>query len=380
MTSGRPIPLILLAVATLSGCVSLPTRQELMSLPGPQATLPAGISIRDGRARFRDIFCGVLAEKPAADDQNRECSDWLWQLSDEPPTERRPLPDADRAPQIYLVTGAFSECMGEDAAPFNGATDTLVDTGYRIASIVVSGRSGSEHNARQIADRLSASLPGEEGPVVLIGYSKGANDILEFLVRYPDIAARVESVVSVAGAIAGTPLATEGAGAYDMLLDWIPSDRCPPGDRRVVDSLREDVRRDWLAHNPLPASVQYFSLAAFTTRPRMARAFVPAWKFLLRHDRRNDGQLLARDSLIPGATLLGYLDADHWSAVINVEAVHPVLGARRDAVPFPRAALLEAILLQVAESRARGSYNGIRHHTGLAEASPGKAWRMPLAR
>jgi hypothetical protein len=33
--------------------------------------------------------------------------------------------------------------------------------------------------------------------------------------------------------------------------------------------------------------------------------------------------------------------------------VHPVIGARRDPAPFPRAALLEAILLQVAESRLR---------------------------
>jgi len=325
-----------------------------MSLPGPQATLPAGISIRDGRARFRDIFCGVLAQKPAADDQNRECSDWLWQLSDEPLIERQPLPDADRTPQIYLVTGAFSECLGEDATPFNGATTTLEDAGYRIATIVVSGRSGSEHNARQIAERLSAPPPGEEGPVVLIAYSKGANDVLEFLVSYPQIAARVQSVVSVAGAIAGSPLATEAAGAYDLLFGWVPRDRCPAGDGGVVNSLREQVRRDWLARNPLPASVQYFSLAAFTTRPRMARALVPAWKILLRHDRRNDGQLLARDTLIPGATLLGYLDADHWSAVVNVELVHPVLGARRDQVPFPRAALLEAILLQVAEARPRG--------------------------
>jgi hypothetical protein len=83
----------------------------------------------------------------------------------------------------------------------------------------------------------------------------------------------------------------------------------------------------------------------------MSAALVPAWKLLLKHDRRNDGQLLARAALIPGSTLLGYLNADHWSAAIDVESVHPILGARPDPAPFPRTALLEAILLQVAESR-----------------------------
>jgi hypothetical protein len=347
-------PLLLLISGSLAGCASLPKREELISLPGPQSAAPAGTPVLDGRARFRDIFCAVLANEPAANGQDQDCSDWLWHLSDEPPAESRPLPEADRSPQIYLVTGAFSECLGDEARPFNSAAAALVESGYRISMITVSGRSGSEHNAGQIAARLLDPPPGDDGAVVLIGYSKGANDILEFLVRYPDAAARVESVVSVAGAIGGSPLAGQAGGAYDLLVDWIPSSRCAPGDGGVLDSLREETRRDWLANNPLPGHVQYFSVAAFTTRARVARALATSWKLLLKHDRHNDGQLLARDALIPGSTLLGYLDADHWSAAIDVESVHPVLGTRPDPLPFPRAALLEAILLQLAESRPAG--------------------------
>jgi hypothetical protein len=353
VTAARLASLILLLAGPLSGCASLPTREELASLPGPQSAAPAGGPTIDGRGRFRSIFCDVLARQAAASGQTQSCSDWLWHLSDEPAIEHGPLPEPDRAPQIYLVSGAFSECLGDDAMPFNGATAALMDAGYRIETIVVSGRSGPGHNAGQIAERLARQAPGEEGPVILIGYSKGAVDILEFLVRYPDIAARVESVVSVAGAIGGSPLAAQAEGTYDLLLDWIPSARCPPGDGGVLDSLREQTRREWLANNPLPGNIRYFSVAAFTTGARMAHGLVPSWRLLLRHDLRNDGQLLARDALIPGATLLGYVDTDHWSVAINVEVVHPVLGAREDPLPFPRAALLEAILLQVAESRAR---------------------------
>jgi hypothetical protein len=96
-------------------------------------------------------------------------------------------------------------------------------------------------------------------------------------------------------------------------------------------------------------------MAAFTTRPRVAAALVPTWEQLLRHDPYNDGQLLARDALIPGSTLLAYLDADHWAAAIDVESAHHWLAARQDPVPFPRAALLEAVLLQLAEARGGGA-------------------------
>ena len=354
MSRERLAPWLLLVAGFLAGCVSMPTPEELASVPGPQADMPVGSLKSDGRARFRDIFCGVLEQAPASESQDRACSEWLWRLGDEDPAQRRPLPDPDLAPQVYLVTGAFSECLGDEARPFNSAVTKLLGAGYRIATIVVGGRSGSEHNARQIAERLESTQPGEEGPVILIGYSKGANDILQFLVGYPALAARVESVVSVAGAIGGSPLADQAEGFYDLVLDRIPVANCSQGDGKVIESLRAASRRDWLAQNPLPDSVRYFSVAAFTTRPRLSAALVPVWKKLLRYDHRNDGQVLARDALIPGSTLLGYLDADHWSAAIDVESVHPVLGARRDPARFPRAALLEAILLQVAEVRARG--------------------------
>jgi hypothetical protein len=348
------LAILVVAVAgVLSGCMSLPTRQELSALPAPHTELAGRRAVTDGRARFRDIFCAVLEREQAGDAQQRPCSEWLWNLGDDPVVEHRPLPLPDLAPQVYLVTGAFSECLGDEARPFNNATTRLRAAGYRIATIVVGGRSGSEHNAQQIAERLANPLPGEEGPVVLIGYSKGANDILEFLVRYPGLAARVETMVSVAGAVGGTPAADQAVGVYDLLFNRIPSSRCAPGDGKVIDSLGQQVRQSWLEQNALPGHVRFFSLATFTTRERVAATLVPVWKILLAHDLRNDGQLLARDMLVPGSTLLGYADADHWSVAIDVEEVHPVLGARTDAVPFPRAALLEAILLQVGESRAR---------------------------
>jgi hypothetical protein len=41
--------------------------------------------------------------------------------------------------------------------------------------------------------------------LILLGYSKGTTDILHFLVAYPDLALRIEAVLSVAGAVNGSP-------------------------------------------------------------------------------------------------------------------------------------------------------------------------------
>jgi len=41
---------------------------------------------------------------------------------------------------------------------------------------------------------------------VLVGYSKGVPDIFEFLADYPELVPRVDAVVSIAGAVNGSPI------------------------------------------------------------------------------------------------------------------------------------------------------------------------------
>jgi hypothetical protein len=98
----------------------------------------------------------------------------------------------------------------------------------------------------------------------------------------------------------------------------------------------------------LPASINYYSIAAFTTHDRVARSLVVSWETLLKYEHRNDGQLLAHDALIPGSTLLGYLDADHWAVALDIEDESPLLAHRDEEAQFPHRALLHAILRQLA--------------------------------
>ena len=91
------------------------------------------------------------------------------------------------------------------------------------------------------------------------------------------------------------------------------------------------------------------SIAAFTTRERVARALVPTWQILMDYDWRNDGQLLPIDSLLPGSSLLHYLNADHWAAAMQIERELGFLSHRDDPTPFTLETLLAAMLQYVGD-------------------------------
>ena len=344
----RALAMAVLAGLALPGCVSLPTADELRRAPAPHLDAAAAPGIVDGRAGFRTLFCEALAEYPEDAGPPPACDFWLHRLEDEPAGPAPARRVAALPMQVLLVTGAFSECFGEEALPFGSAVDSLRDSGIRIDTIVVGGRSGTAHNAREIADYLAAWPVRPDVPLVLVGYSKGAIDVLQFLVDFPEAARQVNAVVSVAGSVGGSPLADEVDGLYEFLFSHLPSGHCPPGDGDVVHSLRTELRDAWLRENTLPASIDYYSIAAFTTHDRVARSLVIPWKTLLKHERRNDGQLLPHDALIPGSTLLGYFDADHWAVALDIEDESPLLAHRDEEAQFPHRALLHAILRQVA--------------------------------
>jgi hypothetical protein len=185
--------------------------------------------------------------------------------------------------------------------------ERLAPVGYRIDTVVVGGMSSSTYNAKMIADAVEALELEPDDRLVLLGYSKGAPDIL----------------------------------------------LCEGGDLGMVSSLRRSYRMSWLAANPPPAHVRTFSLASFTDRPHVARLLRFPYDQLVRIDARNDGQVISTDQIVPGSTLLGYANADHWAVAMALEErrsfwmSHP--GRQR---AFPRAVLLEAILRFVAESLA----------------------------
>jgi hypothetical protein len=186
---------------------------------------------------------------------------------------------------------------------------------------------------------------------VLFGYSKGAPDMLRALVDYPEIRHRVAAAVSIAGAVGGSPLANGREDSNLTLLTRLPRADCEAGDRGALESLRSVTRRNWLAANPLPAEVRYFSVVAVPEPDRISRGLQPSHEMLGDIDPRNDGQLLFYDQVIPGATLLGYVNADHWAMGVPVTRQGDLATktfANHNA--FPRAALMEALMRYLEET------------------------------
>jgi dienelactone hydrolase len=218
----------------------------------------------------------------------------------------------------------------------------------------VDGLSSSANNARQIRDAILAMpLSSDASRLVLIGYSKGAPDILEAVVDYPEIRSRVAAVVSAAGAIGGSPLANDAEQFQADMLRYFPGATCTSGDGGAVQSLRPATRQAWMAHNPLPPDVRYYSLATYPQPERISSILKSSYEKLARIDARNDSQMIFYDQIVPGSTLMGYVNADHWALAVPIARSHAMIGSLFVTQnEYPREALTEAALRFIEEDLA----------------------------
>ena len=322
--------------------------------------------VHDGRARFRQVFCEVLrthAVVPGPDD----CERRLPRLSDEPAPGRvsaptvsaaapgsvaRPSPAAARLSVAYVL-GFGSDCAGQGDLIEQEMGPFLASLGVALRVLRVDGLGSSESNARALRDALLAGAhPAER--VVLIGHSKGAVDALQLIVEHPEARSRLAALVSLAGAIGGSPLANLGSQGSLRAAAWLPGLACGAGDLGAIESLRPATRQSWLARHRLPPDVRVYSIATMPDPARLAPGLVASYGLLERIDPRNDGNVLTHDQVIPGSTLLGYVDADHWSIGANLQASpNAIVRAAAGSEPFPRRALIEAILRTIVEDTAR---------------------------
>jgi hypothetical protein len=237
--------------------------------------------------------------------------------------------------------------------PYQDAAARLEKLGYRIDTIVVSGRSSSSYNATMIAKTVDGFELRATERLILLGYSKGATDILHFLVDYPEIAKKVTAVLSVAGVINGTPLADKFAETYANWFKKTFIKACEPGDGGVLESLKRSVQFPWLAANPLPQNVQYYSIVAFTKRENVQPGLLLTYDYLRNIDPRNDGQVIFYDQAIPSASLLGYINLDHWAIAVPVKETMVLASwAAASNHPHVRALLFEAMILFLVEKLA----------------------------
>lgn len=348
-----------LAVATsiiLSACSTTPLSPYTEDTP-PLILVPAAqAGVEDKRGRFREIFCAVLEQRGQTLPDYRPCDDALTRVGIEPDGtgEKVELGASESGLIAMVVPGVGWDCLENWLDREHTVEKHINQFGYEMIVAKVDAISSSTTNARQIRDAIIAmDTKNPEPNIVLFGYSKGAPDILEAIVSYPEIRPRIAAVIAIAGAVGGSPLANDATQSDLELLKHWPDAECASGDGGALESLRPATRKAWLAMNPLPDDVPYYSLVTYPHPDRISSILSSSYKKLSRVDARNDSQVVFYDQVIPGSALIAYVNADHWALAVPVARTHPTIGSMFvDQNDYPREALFEAMMRFMEEDLA----------------------------
>ena len=346
--------------AVLVACSSQPQIPFSYSLE-PLSFEPGNTyNVTDGRARFREIFCAANEDHGTALPDYTPCEEALVRFDDEPEPTGLPVDLGPSSTNLLgkMVPGLAYSCVKAWLHHDNSAPNHVATLGYETGFIQVEGIASSETNADLIAEYV-AGLGSEydERPLILFGYSKGLPDIFAFLVQYPELTHRVAAVVSYAGAVWGSPLADEADEKQLRWLTLIPGAECEKKDSKALETLSPANRGAWFAEHILPEHIRYYSVVSFPDPENISNGLQHSHKKLgALKDGRNDSQLVFYDQVIPGSTILGFFNADHWAMSVPIARQHEVSQAIfADQNDFPREIALQAILRFIEEDLQSGA-------------------------
>ena len=340
--------------AALAACSSQPQTPFSYTLE-PLSFEPGNTyNVTDGRARFREIFCAANEDHGESLPDYTPCEDALIRFDDEPEPTGMPVDLGPSSTNLLgkMVPGLAYSCVKRWLDHDNSAPNHVATLGYETGFIQVEGIASSETNADLIADYV-ASLGAEydDRPLILFGYSKGLPDVFAFLVQYPELTHRVAAVVSYSGAVWGSPLADEADEKQLRWLTLIPGAECEKKDSKALETLSPENRQAWFAEHTLPEHIRYYSVVSFPDPENISNGLQRFHRQLgALKDARNDSQVVFYDQVIPGSTLLGFFNADHWAMSVPIARQHEVSQAIfADQNDFPREIALEAILRFIEE-------------------------------
>jgi len=351
VTASIPASVAAVALALVVAAAPVRAAPAVEGAPLADTYTPATIvairdaGVRDLRGAFRAAACARLpADGPP-------CDEVLLELADEPAAVAPArADDLARRYRIAFVPGLFNECFEDLARPFSDVQSDLEARGFSVDYFAVAGRGSMAQNAAQLAVHFAA-LAEDDRPLIVFAYSKGLVDLLDFMVRHPDLARPIAAVVSVAGASNGSPLADRMHAIYRSLGAKFPLPGCARGTGEEIADLRPDARIAWWREHGESLGTPIFTLVAAPQPDRVSPATRATYNELARIDPRNDGKLLWQDQIPPRSHLLGYVNADHWSIAVPVLKEAPMASFLfRDTTP--RTALAEAAIEVVAATLA----------------------------
>lgn len=234
---------------------------------------------------------------------------------------------------------------------------------------------GLGFDARRVELTKETARPPRD--VVVIGYSKGAADLLTLLCTGPAPKARIRAIVTWAGAVGGSELADlalqrlEGKTLEHGALEAGKALKglLPPGirlgeyaGRRLTEfdtasalrDLSTSVRDRFLAEHAqtiTALNIPIFTLAGSTKLSEVPYSQRKGFRTLSEADAGNDMQLTNRRAILrnPHAVHLANLRAHHWDLAYPSFVKGRWFGLNNTYHPFPKFAALAATLSLLAE-------------------------------
>ncbi|MCC6194650.1 MAG: hypothetical protein IT518_09310 [Burkholderiales bacterium] len=299
--------------------------------------LPEGLRTdRDLRGAYRAALCD------RADVTADLCARTLRSYAGETPAPT-PRPADPSRYRLLFIPGFLAACF-DSIRSFEDVIEVARKQGYAAQLLDVGGRDGVRENARRIGQQIG-KLPDDGRRLVLIGHSKGAVEALQMLVDHPELGARVAGVLSVAGALQGSPLADDVAPIAPA-LGLLPVGHCRRGEGAPIRDLTTGERARWWQEEAPKLTRPLYSLVALPDLDLLSALVVLPSASLSRHSRDNDGMLLARNQVAAGGYLLGVVNADHLTVGIPYPGDAWVFAFRK--VDFARTQVILAAIDVIA--------------------------------
>lgn len=218
-----------------------------------------------------------------------------------------------------------------------------------------------------------------DGDFLLVGYSKGAPDILNLLVQRPDLAPRIRGVVGWAGAVGGSYLAND---IYEKLtkhevvansgnltkevtqavMRLAPIAQINKINRRIdeydiigaIKSLTTHERDSFADDHGEELAELGIPMVSFTGATSVLDVPYFQWQGTMQlnqYDVDNDMQLTQEQAKFPSAfgPHLAMFNANHWDLSYDSFPWYTTLGSRKLKDPFARKSAMYAIVLLMAE-------------------------------